>query len=473
MHPLLPWRRRSRVGALILAISISALPAVAVGATPKPTLFDNVTLVDTANGVLVGEMAVLVRKGKIEAIDRTGRIAAPANGRTILGNGRYLMPGLADMHVHIEDDAELAVYLANGITTLRQASGFRVDRLRRDAVAAGDLIGPQIFVASPTTDGDPPVWEDNVVVRNRAEAREIVKVYDELGYDFVKVYSNMAPAQFKTILKEGRKRGVPVIGHIPWSMPFEEILRTDLRSMEHLYGMVGTIESSSSPYLDQVTMQHVLGAVPIDEERLPELGAAVEASGIWTCSTLLAIDRWIGGEAYDRLLARRVNRYVSPIVFDWWVGEGRDFVEQTVVDVSEGDFQQGRETRRKIVAALAAAEAPLILGTDTGSWHIVAGFSIHEEIRAHLEAGLSMAEILKIATVNAASSLDRLDEFGTIEVGKRADLVLLKRNPLAKPRSLEKPLGVMVAGRWLPKAKLRKMLRQAAAQFRSQASGSD
>jgi len=466
-HPERCLRRHLVELVLIAFLSLVFGPSglLRAAGTPRPTLFENVQIVDTSSGDVHRDMSVLVHHGRIESIGPSGQLARPANTRIVDGKGRYLMPGLADMHVHLAHEAELAVYLANGVTTIRHMNGYKVHRELRDSIAAGDVLGPQMFVTSPITDGDPPVWPNTIVVRNKRQAREAVRLYDDLGYDFVKIYSNLDPTVLAALTSEAHKRDIPVVGHIPTAINLFRALRLGLSSMEHLYGIVDVIESDSSPYRGRFTTHRTLGAIPIDEEYLPGLARLIRDSGVWTCSTLVAIDRWRQGDETQTLLSRKINRYVPRSTYDWWLGGAGDFIRDSLVEVSDQDIERGRENRRKIVKALSEADAPLLIGTDAGFYNIVAGFSIRAEMQNHREAGLSMAAILRIATVEAARYVGKADEFGSIEIGKRADLVLLQKNPLKKVDNLSNPRGVMVAGRWMPRSKLKRMLREAAEVF--------
>lgn len=452
----------------VLSFAVGSSGPLRAAGPPRPTLFENVQIVDTSSGELHRDMSVLVRGGRIVSIGPAGRLARSGNTRVVDGKGRYLMPGLADMHVHLAHEAELAVYLANGVTTIRHMNGYKVHRELRDSIATGEILGPQMFVTSPITDGNPPVWTDTIVVRNKRQAREAVRLYDDLGYDFVKIYSNLDPTVLAALTSEAHRRGIPVVGHIPTAINLFRALRLGLSSMEHLYGIVDVIESDSSPYRGRFTTHRTLGAIPIDEEYLPGLAELIRDSGVWTCSTLVAIDRWMQGDETQALLSRKINRYVPRSTYNWWLGGAGDFIRNSLVEVSDGDLELGRETRRKIVAALSEADAPLLIGTDAGFYNIIAGFSLRAEMQNHREAGLSMAEILRIATFEAARYIGRADEFGSIDIGKRADLVLLQRNPLKKVDNLSNPKGVMVAGHWMPRSKLKKMLRQAAATFETE-----
>lgn len=426
--------------------------------------FRDVHVVDVVRGVSVPRQTVIVRGSRIDEIGPVRQVSIPGRAHVIRGPG-YLMAGLSDMHMHLNEEVELDIYLAKGITTARVMAGWRRWRELRDAVNAGEVLGPRLFVASPITDGVPPFWEDAITVSTPEEAREIVRIYRRLGYDFVKIYGGLPADLTQIIFRTGQRQGIPVVGHLPWSLSLREGLEGGMASMEHLIGLANAVESPSSPTYGLVDARHLLGAVEIEKERLPEVAAEIAGSDTWICPTLVAIDRFVHDDVGDALMARPQTKYVNPERRDWWLHGGRDVLNELISGVSEEELALGRENRREFVAALGEAGAKVLVGSDAGSWYVVPGFSLHVELRNYVSAGWTPAAILAAATVGTAEFLGLSDEMGTVESGKRADLVLLRKDPLVDVRNAAKIKGVMVNGRWLPRAELNAMLARVAKQF--------
>jgi imidazolonepropionase-like amidohydrolase len=356
------------------------------------------------------------------------------------GRGRYLMPGLADLHVHLFNSKDLLLYLANGVTTIRNLGGYgagdSILQIRRDVVA-GKRLGPTIFTSGNWLDGDPPFRDINTVVRTPADARAIVEQHRVAGYEFIKVYQSLKPEVYNEIVRAARRRGIAVTGHIPAAVGVDAVLERGQVGVDHVGQFLGTGSATS-------------------------LATRVRAAGVSVTSTLVMLHRALSmrgaPKMVEELLARPEARYISPDTRQFW--RSAPFLQ---VAPAEGMFGQYREAQ-ELVRAFHAEGVRLLLGTDAGLWGNVPGFSAVEELDRLVESGLTPYQALRAATVEPAVFLNRhvrgSRQPGAIAVGNRADLLLLEGNPLENIANVRRHVGVMVRGQWLPRGQLDALLQE-------------
>ena len=422
----------------------------------------------TSEGAVLADRTVIVRDGRIAAVGPRRDVEIPVGALTIDGAGRYLVPGLADLHVHLEyfDDPDLLVlFLANGVTTVRNMDGRPGILEWRNRIAAGELLGPTIVTAGPILDGDPPLLPDNTVVRNAAEAASAVAAQAEAGYDFIKVYTNLSSEAYEAVLATAKERGLPVAGHIPRTMDLDRLLASGQISIEHLDGYDDAIEADDSPVRNRWHWSKLYMAMPAEPEKIRAAASRTAASGVWNVPTLVVKDKVAPLEEMVRWLDRPEMRYLPQARAAWdprtWDPQRARLIRNLDAEDQE-TLARGRENRLALVRALHEAGAGLLIGTDTPNPFVLPGFAIHEELRAFVDAGLTPSEALAAATREPARFL-KTSDFGTVEPGKRADLLLLEANPLEDVGHLTRRTGVMVRGRWLPEEELQGMLERLAA----------
>ncbi len=423
----------------------------------------NVNLVPMDSERILAGQTVVVRDGRIVWLGPASEAPLPEGSEVIEGQGAYLLPGLADLHVHISSQEEFLLYVANGITVLRDMNGSARHLSWRQAIADGELLAPQLYAASPTIDGSPSVYGGGMLsVATAAEARGVVREQAQAGYDFIKVYSRLSPEVYDAIIAEAGAYGLPVVGHVPVDVGLEHALAAGQASLEHLLGYVDALEADDSPLRGQWTYRRLYGAIEIDETRIAPVAQATRAAGVWNCPTLVAMDRWLPPDEAQTLLAQPHLRYLPPSVYARW-NRMKGSVSAWLADSDPALRQQGRLVRQRIVRGLRDAGARLLLGTDAGSIYVEPGFSIQVELQNLVEAGLTPYEAIRAGTHDAAEFLGASDEFGTLAVGKRADLLLVEGNPLTDVAHLQCRVGVMLRGQWLPEARLQQLLEEQAA----------
>lgn len=432
-------------------------------ATPAGvTAFVNANVVPMDRASLLRNQTVLVEEGKITRIGPAVSLPIPEGARRIEASGRYLMPGLTDMHVHlVTDRRDLFLYVANGVTSVRNMAGFQVpavlprfvsildvsDHIRlRNEIQRGHVFGPAIFTSGQQLDGVQPFnqpWPLSRVIETAQEAQSAVQEQKKAGFDFIKIYHALKPDVYAAVIDVARTHGMKVTGHVPLKVGIRRVLeaKATMHSIEHLNG-----------YID-----HFHGRLYFPARELETYAKLTRKSGVRICPTLIVWTSWIREEDLEKLSRNENLRYVSPAIRKFWakrIARGK-----LVVDGSGGTYPAYNLALYKTVArALHRERVPFLLGTDSVSPYIIPGFSIHQELALLVEVGLTPYEALQAGTVNAAEALGRSESMGTVQVGKNADLVLLSANPLADVQNFQKREGVMLRGRWYAETELQQTL---------------
>jgi hypothetical protein len=317
--------------------------------------------------------------------------------------------------------------------------------------------------AGPIIDGDPPVWPRSAVLADPAGADGIVAVQRAKGYDFLKPYSRLSREAYEALVDAGQRRGMALAGHVPTAVGLVGVLAAHQRSIEHLDGWLLALVPDGATLPTQGSMvARLRAALPrIDPARLPGLVAQTIAAGTWNCPTLVVLDRIA---ALDDLAAlkRRVTwlDMVDPAIVERW-NPRHDFRFKAMTADDYATMRAATAWRARILTALAAANAPLLVGTDTGNPFVIPGAALHDEIELMVAAGVPRAQVLRAATAGAAEYLGAPHEAGVVEVGALADLLLVASDPLAEPLPLI-PDGVIVRGTWLARAELEAKLAKVA-----------
>lgn len=427
----------------------------------------------SGDGDVLPDRTVLVRGGRIETVGARADVPIPSGFRRIDATRQYLIPGLADMHVHLEhfrSPEVLKLFIANGVTMVRNMDG-RPYLLRwRESVRDGSMIGPTIHTAGPILDGEPPLLDDNTVVQDAVEAAAAVREQVEAGYDFIKVYTNLSEEAYRAVISTARERGVAVAGHVPSRLSVKEVFEAGQASIEHLDGSDELIEAEDSPHRDGWHWSKRYLAMPADPAKMSTAAAMAARAGVWSVPTLVQAEKVTAPDVMHSWLTGPTMKYVPGNVSEHWYPENWDPYSRRLLEgFGEQErriLERGEKNRLAMIRALHEAGAGLLVGTDTPNPFVVPGFSVHEELENLVRAGLHPVEALAAATREAARFLGALNELGTIEEGKRADLVLLRGNPLEAIGNTREIAGVMVGGAWLSEEALATLLREIAAAYR-------
>lgn len=454
---------RGCVGASLIVLWVAGIwaPAVAGAAEPHGEViaFGGVHVVPLDRPGVLEDRTVLIRGDRIAGIE-PGGTEVPDGARVIDARGKYLMPGLADMHVHVWCEGDLLLYVANGVTTIRNMSGSPNHLVWRERIASGELLGPTLFTSGPIIDADAP--PSRATANTVEQARAVVVEQEGAGYDFLKVYSGLSPEVYEALLAAAREHGMPVAGHVPHAVGLEGVLRAGQDCIEHLdaYGLAleeAPPQDDANRFVRMVrAWEHGL------MERIPRLARLTREAGAWVCPTLSVFDgRLAPEEVAEAALRRPEIRFVYPHQLRQWKETGGHAE-------THRSFRASKANRDRMTKALWDAGQRLLLGTDTANPFLVPGFSIHSELGHFVEAGLTPYEALRAGTHNAARFLGALDEFGAVSVGLRADLVLLNANPLEDVGHVAGRAGVMVRGRWYPETVLAGRLEDLAVAYAGQ-----
>lgn len=442
--------------AMSMLLGCARAPGPAVGSNglrETPIAIVGVTVVPMSSGAaLLPNRTVVVRNGRIDAIGPSARLPPPAGARVIDGRGRYLMPALSDAHVHLEyseDPATLGLFLANGVATVRNMDGRPFILQWRDRIARGELLGPRIVTAGPIIDGSPPLREDNLAVADPEAARAAVADQAAKGYDFIKLYTNLSPDAYAAAVDEAKRRGLRVAGHVPRGVPLAAAAQQ--WSIEHLGDFASAITTPGAN-IPSWAARYLAG--PIDSGRLASLSQMLAATGVWIVPTAVQKDRELAPpEVVSRWLEEPAIRHIpAPFVAQWRVR-----LERFQARMDNDDWallEQARRNRILIIGALYRGGVRLSVGSDTPNPFVAMGASVHLELANFVAAGLTPRQALAAATIDTARMLGLDKEQGTVEQGKRADLLLLTANPLEDVSNASKRVGLLLSGRWLPEEEL-------------------
>jgi len=427
--------------AILIAITFLSIPLARLESpgdlvpakNTQPLAIDNVNVVAMTGEPLRMERQVLVRDGRIEDIVTAGDPIADDYLR-IEGGGHYLMPGLFDMHVHAMDRKNLVRSLAFGVTSVRNMGGYPMHLRWKRELEGGEWLGSNLFTASPTMNGEKnanPLGQK--IFTDPDRAREMVRRLHEQGWDFIKAYARLEVPVYEAILDEAGKLDFPVAGHVPYPVVEENY---------QLAAAMVTFEHTEDIFQGPLDYQY-------DDDLVRQIAAELKAMDATVTPTLMIFDH-LTQIARDKqgFIDDYPMQYVNPMM--------KFFVDRTAGKrwLTAGEkLTQSLERRndyfRFITRVLYDNDVKLVLGTDWGAIYALPGSATHDEIEILHETGIPARAILEMATVNAAEVLRVDDEFGTIEPGKVADMILSRDNPMTDLSTLRQPAAVIKNGQWL------------------------
>lgn len=440
----MPMQWMSRGAALPILLALAIRPA-AVGAQDAATALVDVTVVPMDRERLLPHQTVVVSGGKVTALGPVGDVAVPAGARRIEGAGKFLIPGLAEMHAHIPPgqatDAEiertLALYALHGVTTVRGMLGAPRHLAYRERAARGEILSPRIWTTGPSLNGNS--------VPTVAAAIAAVTEQKAAGYDLLKIHPGIQRTVFDSLAATAHRLGMPFAGHVPLDVGLVRAIEARYASIDHIDGFVEALVRDGAPVSGTQSQWFGVNlARYADLSKLPPLVEATRAAGIWVVPTQSLFESGNAGVPIDSLRARPEMVYVSPALEAAWVRQTEGIRSQGTPE----DHQALLALRRQILKALADGGVPFLLGSDAPQIWNVPGYSIRWELEAIVAAGLTPYQALASGTRNVAVYLGNEKEAGTVAVGKRADLVLLEANPLQDVRAVRRQAGVMVGGVW-------------------------
>jgi imidazolonepropionase-like amidohydrolase len=436
--------------------------AASLPGTRGPIAIENVTVVPMDRERTMPGQTVVIQAGQIATVGEAGTVEVPDGATRVDGSGQFLMPGLAEMHAHLPvhdepagfRDAVLRLFALNGVTFARGMQGGPDHPPLRDAIAAGERFGPTLRVSGPFMSGS---------IDSPDSARGLVQAYHETGYDLLKIGEGLSPEVYAAIVDEARSLDMPFAGHVADDVGLVRSLEAGQRTVDHFDNYLEAMRTEDAP-TDYGAIFGVLDLVPhLDRDRMDELVAATEAAGTGNVPTMVLWDLFFADRpAEEYRSARPEVRYMPPGIVDQWTSAVANMRE-------DRDPERGQAVialRNELLQAYAESDAPLLLGSDAPQIFNVPGFSLHREMQyMQDEAGMTPYDVLVSGTRAIAEFYGESDTFGTVQEGRRADLILVNGNPLDDVAHASDMAGVVVRGRWLDADEIQSRLDELAAQW--------
>lgn len=461
---------RNGLGAVVAATLVTS---AAFGETH---LLGNVNVLPMDAPRVLESQDVLIRDGIIAALGEHGSLVVSDDTIVIDGDGAYLLPGLSDMHAHISvySDADgqtenagvaenqFLLYLATGVTLLRDPAGSPAHFGYRERIAAGEIPGPDLYFTSRLLEGENAVWDWAIKVLDPAEAEPLIAGFARDGYWGVKIYHTISAEVFDAVIEAGKRHDLPIIGHVPFEVGIERSLLAGMYSIEHLrgydfdgLGLEALAADGGRSALRFSSMNHM------SDERMDELVDLTVSAGAWNTPTL-AISRFL----FDAELRASVAEHPRFALVHTQMQEAQtnaNALDAIFPPESKAALREVFPRQQELVRRLHEAGAGLLVGTDAVIPAYVPGFTPIDEMLAIAEGGVSTFAVLSSATRDAAASLGIESSRGTVAVGKQASLILVDGNPLEDLTVLWELEGVFHHGRWMTLADIERRLREQAA----------
>ena len=368
---------------------------------------------------LIEDQTVVVIGSEIVSVGARSTTDIPAGVAVLDGADRVLVPGLVDAHVHLRNASPeaLQTYLLAGITTIREMNGRPFLLEWRQRILSGEVSGPRLIVAAPTLGNFSSPREGYPTPTSAAEGEAVVRAFHDAGYDWIKVYSFLGADAFEGVMRAARALDMPVGGHVPLEVGLEGTFESGMRSIEHLTEYVGASLTPEAAELDAGDHRSIFGAGELDSATIARFVRKTAELRVWNVPSLVWFDHRPGASVAEAAWSDAALR------------------------------SQGERNRRHIVGLLHEAGAPLALGTDSDAGDDEPASSIHDELAAMVESGLSPGEALRAATSGGADLLGLSEVIGEVAPGRRADLLLLACDPLMRIECTRRIEMVVAAGR--------------------------
>jgi Amidohydrolase family len=452
--------------ALLLA-QTSSFPLPGVALAPRPLAIEHVNVIDVTDGNIQPDMDVIVAHGRIVSVVQAGKSRPPNDAQTVDGRGKYLVPGLWDMHVHWYDKNYLPLFIANGVTGVRMMWGEPLHHEWRKEIAEGKLLGPRMDLASAIVDGPKPVWPTSTSVSTPEQARQAVDLAKKYGADFIKVYSALPRAEYFAIAAEAKRIGIPYAGHVTVSISEEEASNAGQKSVEHLTGVLAACSSREDDLMklqQQALAKEIVDGKPLalfvgpdarawgrteldtySPAKASYLFALLKQNHTWQVPTL-TVNRMIADLQDPSFTNDPRLKYMPPQIKSFWDPKFAPWAKDKNPDdiaLKKSVFQKQLE----IVGEMQRQGVGILAGTDTLNPYCFPGFSLHDELDLMVQAGMTPLQALQAATLNPARYLGQEKSLGTVSTGKVADLVLLDANPLDDIANTKKIDAVVYGGK--------------------------
>ena len=431
---------------LTLFLAVSAIAQM----VSQEIAFVHVNVLTMDGKKVLRDQTVVVKGSIIYKVGASKKVQPDPNAYIIDGKGKFLMPGISEMHAHIpvpKDGDEsllketLLLYLCNGITVIRGMLGDPFHLVLQDRASTGKILSPRIYTASPSLNGNS--------VKTPEEARLKVAQYAADRYDFLKIHPGISLPVMEALVEQARISKIPFAGHVPAQVGVKRALAMGYQAIDHLDGyMEGLLKDTSGLQLEDSNWFGYPFTNHIDERKIKGLVKETVKAGTWIVPTQSLLVNWYAPISGAQLINRPEMQYMSPATrFQW-----QRFKQQIISDprYNPDTAQRFIALRNQLLQEMDRQGVKLLLGSDAPQVGNVPGFSIHAEMEALRAAGISNYDILRSGTVNPARFLGAEGSFGIIKRGASADLLLLEANPLENVAHIRRIAGVMSLGRWMP-----------------------
>ncbi len=423
----------------------------------SPVAFVNVSVVPMDRDRVLAGQTVVVREGRIAAMGPAAQVRVPDDAVRVDGAGKFLIPGLAEMHAHVPPGTApdstisrvLQLFALNGVTTVRSMLGTPRHLYFRDLAARGEILSPRIWASGPSFSGGSVPSPDSAV--------RMVIAEQALGYDLLKIHPGVSRAAFDSMAATADRLGIRFAGHIPLDVGLRRALAARYATIDHIDGYLeamlkegATLTTAQGGFFGVSLMNE------LDASKLPALVAETRARGVWIVPTEYFLEAMAGEMPVEQLAGHPDMRWVPAGQVQQWTTATNNM--RNAPGMTLDMRRRFIDLRRRTLKALHDAGVGIALGSDAPQLWNAPGFSVTRELGTYVAAGLTPYQALSTGTRNIAVFLGNEAEAGTVEVGKRADLVLLDGNPLTDIANVGRKAGVMVAGRWLPKAEIESRL---------------
>lgn len=426
-------------------------------------LVTNVHIITMNGEEMLENHALFVKDGKIDRIiPLTPQTPRMSHENLIDGQGAYIFPGLAEFHAHLPvagdgstqlQEESLWLYLANGILRIRSMLGHPSHVELRERVRNGEIPGPRVFISGPSFNGNS--------VSSPEQASQMVREQKAAGYDHLKIHPGVELDEMWAISKTAQEVQIPFGGHVPLAVGIENALASGFKSIEHMDGyMEGLLpdDLTIDPTTSGPFNLKLVGEVEM--EKLPALIEETLKKGTYIAPTLTLFDRYFGYVPADEFRQAPEMKYLPGPLIQQWVNTKKQLERAGMLD--REFVEPYLQFRNQLFMTLHQAGIPVLLASDSPQVFNVPGFSIHHEIELMSKAGMNNYEILKSGSVEPAKYMDASAQWGMIKEGMEADFVMVKENPLENLETMQKPLGVSVAGKWISGEKLQSELERIA-----------
>ena len=424
-----------------------------------PLLIENVSVINVRDGSITENQYIAIDSGIIVRI--TDKAGVKHSGKNVIdGSGKFLMPGLAEMHAHIPTETTwggkvkntLFLYVSQGVTTIRGMQGNELHLELRSKAEKQEIISPRIYTSSPPLNGS--------TVKTIEEADEKVRKYAADGYNLLKILPGIKLEVFDQIVKTAKEVGIPFAGHVPADVGVRHAIESGFASIDHMDGYLTGLAPESVTSTTESGFFGYNYTDAVDTSLIDELVKMSLENNVWVVPTQTLFTRWFSPGDPQEYAAQPEMKYMPEDIIENWVASKKRMIEAE--NFNETQWRKYIDIREKILLELHRNGKGLILGSDAPQVFNVPGFSIHHELGDMLDVGLTPLEAIQTGTINAAKYFDMEGQFGEVIENASADLILVNTNPLEDLSTIKSHAGVVVRGRWLSAEEIAKELEEIA-----------